>query len=153
MNHLKPFLARVHLMLFSQTHPQYVFMKTYLLLYKIWSNKMCFHCDWRFTSVCLCQGEHQHSRQCVPGVGVSEGAPYLHTSELHSASSGLRSSPATTSMDQPTGLLQVSTLRLKPLFTLIKLLHPFTSRTLCVADLFWNGKKLRLKTMFMLIYN
>lgn len=50
---------------------------------------MCFHCDLCFTSVCLCQGEHQHSRQCVPGVGVSKGAPPLYPSELHPASPGL----------------------------------------------------------------
>lgn len=61
--------------------------------------------------VYLCPGEHQHSRQCVPGVGVFEGAPPLPPSELHPSSTGIYIRPATKSMEQPTGLLQVSTLR------------------------------------------
>lgn len=57
----------------------------------------------------LCPGEHQHPRQCVPGVGVYKGAPPRPPPELHPAGAGVHVRPATTSMDQPSGVLQVST--------------------------------------------
>lgn len=67
--------------------------------------------DW-FLFFFFCSGEHQHSRQCVPGVGVPEGAAPPPTSELHTASARLHIWPATTGVDQPTGILQVSAPRL-----------------------------------------
>lgn len=57
----------------------------------------------------LCPGEHQHPRQCVPGVGVYKGAPPRPPPELHPAGAGVHVRPATASMDQPSGVLQVST--------------------------------------------
>lgn len=64
----------------------------------------------RVSPLCIfCPGEHQHSRQCVPGVGIFKGGPPLPPSQLHPASAGVHIRTATTSMDQPTGILQVST--------------------------------------------
>lgn len=51
---------------------------------------------------------HQHPRQRVPGVGLSEGAAAAPASELHPAGSGLHVRPAAASVDQPAGVLQVS---------------------------------------------
>lgn len=65
--------------------------------------------DWLVSCpLCFCPGEQQYTRQCVRDVGVFKGAPPLPLSELHSASTGVHIWPATTSMDQPTGVLQVS---------------------------------------------
>lgn len=71
--------------------------------------------------MCLRPGEHQHPRQCVPAVGLFKGAPPLTPPELHPASAGVHSRTATTSMEKPTGLLQVSTLR--PSFHFLHLFH------------------------------
>lgn len=78
------------------------------------NSHMFCHCDCCFPT-CLCPGEHQHSRQCIPDVGIPEGAAPPPPPELHPASAGVHVWPATASVDQPSGLLQVSTLR-----------HPFT---------------------------
>lgn len=87
------------------------------------TGQRCFntgcHCPWcsLFVTECVCfffpplsrcSGEHQHSRQCVPGVGVSEGAAPAPPPQLHPPSSGLYQWAAAASLDQPTGLLQVS---------------------------------------------
>lgn len=63
------------------------------------------------TFVCICAGEHQHSRQCVPDVGLFQGAPPLRPSELHPSCTDVHVWPATKSLGQPAGVLQVSTFK------------------------------------------
>lgn len=82
-------------------------------------------------SVYLCPGERQHSWQCVPGVGLFKGAPLFPPSELHPASAGLCNWTATASMDQPTGLLQVS--NLEESFNLIDCLFYLN----CASSFLW----------------
>jgi len=72
---------------------------------------VAFHLADLRLSLCLCPGEHQHSRQCLPGVGVFKGPAPLPPAELHLAGAGVFIWTATTIVDQPPGLLQVSTLR------------------------------------------
>lgn len=61
------------------------------------------------TGVCLCSGLCQYPRQCVPAAGLPEGAAAAPPPELHPACPGVPLRPLTQSLDQPPGLLQVST--------------------------------------------